>query len=301
MGGDGPDRRAGLPDGRGHVDHGPDEPTAAEPALLGDIVLCPEVAAKQAAAAGHAAADELHLLTVHGVLHLLGYDHAEPDEEREMFGLQAKLLAGWRGANAGPMRSTARRPSRDHAASSSPPALVVLAGLFAMTDAALVRGLAGPGRPSWPGSGVRGARALQRRRRRRRPLPQPAAAAAAGLRADRDHAGRLVAVHRLSTRAGWPCWSPPAAMTRGQLRRGRRRRRAPSAASTRTRSAVRRRRWCAGSAGRSARSPAADPDRQRGHPRQGLPRGPVRHPRSSCASWSTWPSSAAWSSTTSAR
>ncbi len=45
--------------------------------------------------AGHSAADELHLLTVHGVLHLLGYDHAEPEEEREMFGLQARLLSGW--------------------------------------------------------------------------------------------------------------------------------------------------------------------------------------------------------------
>jgi probable rRNA maturation factor len=45
---------------------------------------------------GHPTADELHMLTVHGVLHLLGYDHAEPDEEREMFSLQAKLLDGWR-------------------------------------------------------------------------------------------------------------------------------------------------------------------------------------------------------------
>ena len=67
-----------------------------EPALLGDIVLAPEVAAKQAAAAGHSAADELHLLTVHGALHLLGYDHAEPDEKAEMFGLQQELLARWR-------------------------------------------------------------------------------------------------------------------------------------------------------------------------------------------------------------
>ena len=49
-----------------------------------------------AADAGHSAADELHLLTVHGVLHLLGYDHAEPEDEREMFALQAKLLDGWR-------------------------------------------------------------------------------------------------------------------------------------------------------------------------------------------------------------
>ena len=62
------------------------------PGLLGDVVLCPEVAAKQAAAAGHAPAEELLLLTTHGILHLLGYDHAEPDEEKEMFALQRQLL-----------------------------------------------------------------------------------------------------------------------------------------------------------------------------------------------------------------
>ena len=64
----------------------------------------PQVAAKQAVTAGHTAADELHLLTVHGVLHLLGYDHAEPDEEREMFGLQTRLLTGWQ-ARARPQPS----------------------------------------------------------------------------------------------------------------------------------------------------------------------------------------------------
>jgi probable rRNA maturation factor len=37
---------------------------------------------------------------VHGILHLLGYDHAEPEEHREMFGLQARLLAEWQGAAA---------------------------------------------------------------------------------------------------------------------------------------------------------------------------------------------------------
>ncbi len=75
----------------------PDAPEMG-PALLGDIVLCPEFATKQARAAGHGLADELQLLTVHGVLHLLGYDHAEPEQEREMFGLQGRLLAGWRAA-----------------------------------------------------------------------------------------------------------------------------------------------------------------------------------------------------------
>ncbi|HWJ85171.1 MAG TPA: rRNA maturation RNase YbeY [Cellulomonas sp.] len=60
--------------------------------LLGDVVLCPEVAAQQAVAAGHSTVEELLLLTTHGILHLLGYDHAEPEEEKEMFALQRRLL-----------------------------------------------------------------------------------------------------------------------------------------------------------------------------------------------------------------
>jgi probable rRNA maturation factor len=63
---------------------------------LGDIALCPQVAAQQAPAAGHSATDEIELLTVHGLLHLLGYDHATPDEHSEMFGLQGRLLLEWR-------------------------------------------------------------------------------------------------------------------------------------------------------------------------------------------------------------
>ena len=63
-----------------------------EEGVLGDIVLCPSVAARQAAEAGHATEEELLLLTTHGILHLLGYDHAEPEEEREMFELQRTLL-----------------------------------------------------------------------------------------------------------------------------------------------------------------------------------------------------------------
>ena len=56
--------------------------------MLGDLVLCPEIAARQAETAGHGTNAEIELLTVHGILHLLGYDHAEPEEHREMFGLQ---------------------------------------------------------------------------------------------------------------------------------------------------------------------------------------------------------------------
>jgi probable rRNA maturation factor len=63
--------------------------------MLGDVVLCPEVAAGQAAQAGHSVESELHLLCTHGILHLLGYDHGEPDEEREMFELQARLVGAW--------------------------------------------------------------------------------------------------------------------------------------------------------------------------------------------------------------
>ncbi len=63
-----------------------------EQGVLGDIVLCPSVAAKQAREAGHATEEELLLLTTHGILHLLGFDHAEPDEEKEMFELQRQLL-----------------------------------------------------------------------------------------------------------------------------------------------------------------------------------------------------------------
>jgi probable rRNA maturation factor len=72
----------------------PDAPEPG-PAMLGDIVLCPEFAAKQAVTAGHSLGHELALLTVHGVLHLLGYDHAEADEEKEMFALQGELLEEW--------------------------------------------------------------------------------------------------------------------------------------------------------------------------------------------------------------
>lgn len=64
--------------------------------ILGDIVLCPEVAEQQAASAGHTRHDEVDLLLTHGMLHLLGFDHAEPEEHRVMFDLQARLLERWR-------------------------------------------------------------------------------------------------------------------------------------------------------------------------------------------------------------
>jgi probable rRNA maturation factor len=82
----------------------------AQPGMLGDVVLCPSVAEKQARGAGHSMQDELEMLCTHGILHLLGYDHAEPGEEREMFDLQRTLLSAWRGgseiANPGPVSSS---------------------------------------------------------------------------------------------------------------------------------------------------------------------------------------------------
>ena len=66
------------------------------PGILGDIVLCPEFAAEQARTAGHSLQEELELLTVHGVLHLLGFDHRENDERKIMFAKQDELLMGWR-------------------------------------------------------------------------------------------------------------------------------------------------------------------------------------------------------------
>jgi probable rRNA maturation factor len=81
-----------------------------EEGILGDLMVCPAVAERQAdearatGQAGYTADDELDLLTVHGILHLLGYDHAEADEKAEMFGLQDTLLAEWRAVRleAGP-------------------------------------------------------------------------------------------------------------------------------------------------------------------------------------------------------
>jgi probable rRNA maturation factor len=68
--------------------------------LLGDIVVCPQVAAKQAEAAGHETINEILLLTTHGILHLLGFDHAEPEEEKEMFGLQKAILESFYAAES---------------------------------------------------------------------------------------------------------------------------------------------------------------------------------------------------------
>jgi len=84
-----------------HDQRDDDDDADAPPTLLGDVVLCPDVAQSQALQAGHPAEAELHLLCTHGVLHLLGYDHADQVEEREMFSVQTRLLDSW---------ASARRP-----------------------------------------------------------------------------------------------------------------------------------------------------------------------------------------------
>ena len=88
--------RLPQPGSAAHGDHGAPDPDAGQ-ALLGDVVICPQVAEVQAAEAGHEVQDEIDLLCTHGILHLLGYDHAEP---ATMFGLQDRLLASWRAGRA---------------------------------------------------------------------------------------------------------------------------------------------------------------------------------------------------------
>ena len=75
--------------------------------LLGDIILCPRVAADQAAAAGHSTIEEMMLLTVHGILHLLGYDHSTPADEQRMFGIQRQLLLTFLSVRSGTLNDVA--------------------------------------------------------------------------------------------------------------------------------------------------------------------------------------------------
>ena len=95
-----------LPNPAAPAGAGPGADQEQGPAMLGDIVLCPQVAAKQAAGAGHSTEAELYLLTTHGLLHLLGYDHGSPEEETEMFELQSDLVTSWaRATQRGPVRT----------------------------------------------------------------------------------------------------------------------------------------------------------------------------------------------------
>jgi probable rRNA maturation factor len=72
------------------------------PGVLGDIIICPAVARQQALTVGHSTEAELAVLLTHGVLHLLGHDHVEPDESDAMFDRQVALLEAWQ-ATGGPV------------------------------------------------------------------------------------------------------------------------------------------------------------------------------------------------------
>jgi probable rRNA maturation factor len=69
--------------------------TAGEVVTLGDIVISPVVAAQQAQAQGHSIEHEIYILATHGLLHIVGYDHAEKSEEKVMFDLQEKIVRDW--------------------------------------------------------------------------------------------------------------------------------------------------------------------------------------------------------------
>lgn len=89
-----------LPRGRQPDEGGRGPGTPAEddepPTILGDVLVCPSVAQRQAASLGRTLDDEVALLVVHGVLHLLEYDHAEPDDAVRMQQREAQLLSRFR-------------------------------------------------------------------------------------------------------------------------------------------------------------------------------------------------------------
>lgn len=63
--------------------------------LLGDIVICPQVTSRQSVENGREPDAEIEYLLIHGLLHLLGHDHAEPEEKAVMFALNDRIIAGW--------------------------------------------------------------------------------------------------------------------------------------------------------------------------------------------------------------
>ena len=71
----------------------PEEP--GEAVTLGDIVISPVVAAAQALTQGHSTEHEIYILATHGLLHIIGYDHADKADEKIMFELQEKIVTDW--------------------------------------------------------------------------------------------------------------------------------------------------------------------------------------------------------------
>jgi probable rRNA maturation factor len=70
-------------------------PNSTEVGILGDIVLCPQVAIRQAESANHTFIHEMSILGIHGLLHIVGYDHATKEDEVEMFARQESIVARW--------------------------------------------------------------------------------------------------------------------------------------------------------------------------------------------------------------
>ena len=75
-----------------------------DPVMLGDIVIDPIVAQQQAATAGHSTEHEIYILAAHGLLHILGYDHADKEEEKVMFELQETIVKKWNAKNGTPKK-----------------------------------------------------------------------------------------------------------------------------------------------------------------------------------------------------
>ena len=76
----------------------PDDEEEPPQGLLGDIVICPSFTDAQAGGNGRTNQEEMEYLLIHGLLHLLGHDHAEPEEKAVMFDLNDRIIAGWRAA-----------------------------------------------------------------------------------------------------------------------------------------------------------------------------------------------------------
>jgi probable rRNA maturation factor len=148
--------------GGAHGSRAGGDESGPEPGLLGDVVLCPPVAAAQARQAGHSAQQELEMLCVHGILHLLGYDHADPEEEAEMFGLQGELLKAWREGTASSASPGGRSSGMGGSRSPSPPAPGIpprSGGLSAAPNPPgppRSGGLSAPPNPPDPGEGRKG-------------------------------------------------------------------------------------------------------------------------------------------------
>ncbi|NLA34536.1 MAG: rRNA maturation RNase YbeY [Actinobacteria bacterium] len=75
--------------------------------FVGDIVLCPEVAERNASEHAGTTADEIALLLIHGTLHLLGHDHGEPEERALMWATEQRLMAElWRPLSRNPWQDS---------------------------------------------------------------------------------------------------------------------------------------------------------------------------------------------------